>query len=116
MNRRRLRKLAKFLKTVPPKRFDMGKWASFEFSKENCGTSACAFGWATVCFPRSGLSMGPMNCVMDTVLFNDQDGEDAAMAFFDLTEDQVDEIFLSDPMTPKQKAKHIEQLLERTKA
>jgi hypothetical protein len=58
--RRRLRKLGKFMLTVVPRRFDMRVYLSEKFSAPylakqhltNCGTSACALGWAGYLFPR----------------------------------------------------------------
>lgn len=48
----RLLKLADFLDTVPPSRFDFSRWAGNTWKDQNlldesCGTTACAFGWAT---------------------------------------------------------------------
>jgi len=58
--RRRLRKLEKFLPTVIESRFDMRHFSSERFSSprlakrhlRDCGTSACALGWAGYLFPR----------------------------------------------------------------
>ena len=58
--RRRLRKLEKFLPTVYRERFDMGKYISLRFCPpplakkilSHCGTSACMLGWAAYLFPR----------------------------------------------------------------
>ena len=57
--RRRLRKLGKFLPTVIEPRFDMGKYISIAYCPprlakkmlSGCGTSACALGWAAYLFP-----------------------------------------------------------------
>lgn len=43
--RDRLRILADFLLTVPPERFNIRTWGHGGFEHE-CGTAACAFGWA----------------------------------------------------------------------
>ncbi len=48
----RLTELANFLeKKVEPDWFNMGVWAEDGFTEQKCGTAACAFGWATQCFP-----------------------------------------------------------------
>ena len=55
--RRKFRKLATFLETkVKPGWFDLNLWATGGFPEKECGSTACACGWATVCFPKSGLS------------------------------------------------------------
>lgn len=48
----RLETLAYVLDNVPPERFDLEFW--------QCGTSACAVGWAmqTPCFQKAGLETG----------------------------------------------------------
>jgi hypothetical protein len=55
----RLLKLARYLKNVVaknyPDKFDMNQWATGKFKNRkepNCGTVACALGWATLVFPR----------------------------------------------------------------
>ncbi len=58
LTRRKLRKLANFLEThVKPDWFDLDSFATRGFTKKECGSTACALGWATVCFPKSGLSL-----------------------------------------------------------
>jgi hypothetical protein len=55
MNSKRLLTLAKHLRTVPRKNFNMGQWCHFPISglgrdgifKHPCGTAGCAIGWAT---------------------------------------------------------------------
>jgi hypothetical protein len=50
MHRNRLLKLAAFLRKLPRERFNYGLWVghSWEGNPDlSCGTSACAFGWAT---------------------------------------------------------------------
>jgi len=58
--RRRLRKLEKFLPTVYREKFDMGLYVSGILCLPHqakkilsvCGTSACAIGWAAYLFPK----------------------------------------------------------------
>ena len=59
---RRLLKLAAFLDTVPPSRFDYNQWVGEDWRGDpalSCGTSACALGWATTMptFRRLGLAL-----------------------------------------------------------
>lgn len=70
IQKRRLLKLARFLRTVPKEKFDIDSWYNhpFQHRKPNgpdynyekisakkflshCGTTACAMGWAAVCMP-----------------------------------------------------------------
>ena len=57
--RKRLRKLGKFLPTVIEPRFDMGSFLSTRSAPRlakqhlrDCDTSACALGWAAYLFPK----------------------------------------------------------------
>jgi hypothetical protein len=52
MNAEKLLKLASFLDTLPPGRFDYSVWASDTTLSTDCGTQGCAMGWATVVFPE----------------------------------------------------------------
>lgn len=60
---RKMLRLATFLRTRIPRLgwrgyFNMDSWASkISFVEKKCGTTACAMGWATVAFPRSGLML-----------------------------------------------------------
>ena len=54
----KLLKLAKFLEEeVQDPWFDLDKWATKGFTEKQCGSTACAVGWATACFPDSGLHL-----------------------------------------------------------
>jgi hypothetical protein len=53
MNKERLLKLADFLDKVSPEHFKLDCWAERGFRKNKCNTTACACGWATVCFRNS---------------------------------------------------------------
>ena len=70
--RKRLEKLAEFLKTIPPKKFDMEMWmdTNLEMTEGTadgdvpvdanvCGTAGCAMGWATTIpsFRKAGLRL-----------------------------------------------------------
>ena len=70
--RKRLEKLAEFLKTVPPEKFDMEQWMDTEDATDAtersrdvpvdanaCGTVGCAMGWATTIpsFRKAGLRL-----------------------------------------------------------
>lgn len=114
LGRRRLRKLAEFLRTrVPRKRFDMGFFGDEGFAENKCGTSACALGWATVCFPRSGLRMKSVVEEDSILSFEGKTYLDAAETFFSLGPCDTNFLFGGlDEMTPKQKAKQIEKFLE----
>ena len=58
--KQKLLKLADFLEhEVKNLWFNLETWSSIGFTEKECGTTACAAGWATVCFPRSGLSLVP---------------------------------------------------------
>lgn len=61
VHRRRLLRLAKFLRRLAPRRFNFAQWIDRNSWKGkadlSCGTSACAVGWATTIpqFRRLGL-------------------------------------------------------------
>ena len=93
---RRLTKLADFLeKKVQDAWFNLGTWAGSGFTEKKCGTTACAAGWATVCFPRSGLELEPWIGHAGTMLltFGDEFGFSAVTKFFDLERDDAEHIF-----------------------
>ena len=83
----RLRILAAFLlDRVPGEHFRVGIWGQEGFARRECGTAACALGWATICFPEDGLRMdyseaGPSG---GTVVYGDTFGFDAARSFFEI--------------------------------
>ena len=71
-HKNRLLKLAAFLDNVPPERFDLSFWYGrfldggshvndYEYFKNNCGTAACAIGWACTIpsFRKAGLRINP---------------------------------------------------------
>lgn len=74
MNAERLLKLADFLDTVPPERFEYAVWASeatTDLRAPGCGTKACALGWATAIpeFAALGLRLAPHHPGGPTVHF-----------------------------------------------
>jgi hypothetical protein len=126
MNKQRALKLAEFLETkVKRSWFYMGDWATFGWKEKKCGTTACAMGWATVAFPRSGLSLtdeneeeGEFSEIAYTNKHGDEFfGDDAIRQFFKCNDRDFIELFY--PMgyeeqnpTPKRVAKRIRQYLE----
>lgn len=75
---RRLLVLAEFLETkVPVEKFSLSRW--------QCGTTACAVGWAATIpeFKALGLSLGQTNCPVGPIFEGKMD-MDAARAFFHL--------------------------------
>jgi hypothetical protein len=124
---RRLLALAAFLRTVPRKRFDYGRWVGSDWKGAqdlSCGTTACALGWAATMpqFRRLGLIL------RDGEKFGDgfyvglksdpqaYSGE-AAMQVFGLDDVEVDKIFfprdvIEETATPKQVAKKIERYVK----
>jgi hypothetical protein len=62
MNKRRLLRLATFLEKLPRKRFKYTHWVGDDWGGAadlNCGTTACALGWATTIpsLRRAGLRL-----------------------------------------------------------
>lgn len=126
---RRLLKLAAYLRTVPPRRFNYNRWVGDDWEGApdlSCGTTACALGWATVMpeFRRLGLKMkedeggGYVVLGDDTNVWTDPDPSiNAAVQVFGLTEDEALLLFTpgydEDTATPKQVAKKIEKFVAR---
>jgi hypothetical protein len=55
IHKERLLKLAAFLRTVPPEKFDLSSFISdihYDEQGPACGTTACAIGWCPVVFPN----------------------------------------------------------------
>lgn len=101
MNKERLLKLADFLDTVPPARFRFDVWAHNKKGEEikigECGTTACAVGWATTIpeFAAAGLHLriggdfGPTA----TPEFDGSESIEAVMRFFDLSMHDAERLF-----------------------
>lgn len=111
--KRRLGVLISFMEKLPRaanKHFDMSHWFAHNGehsigAKEvtqkvltDCGTSACALGWACTIpsFRKAGLRM-PLNDISSTYVYAD--------AFFDADSDLIERLFTMEVTTPKQWAK-----------
>ena len=137
-HKRRLLKLADFLDTVPPKRFDFRYWVGSTWKgKEDlsCGTTACALGWATTMpiFRRLGLRL-MRSATQDGSVVLQRNGEDliaspelAARYVFGLDRSSFRRLFIptsiftvlsSDQLpgdaTAKQVARHIRTFVARS--
>lgn len=132
----RLLTLAWFLRTkVPRKRFEMCSYAEvgvrllnvgsvghmevFEKKPANCGTSACALGWATAVFPSKFALLEDVdgrnfNITVDvrTKKAAEYDGHIVAK-FFGLDEYECSFAFGPTERTPKQEAKILENLAKK---
>jgi len=117
---RRLLKLAAFLRTVKPSRFNYNHWVGDDWKgdpKLSCGTSACALGWATTMplFRRLGLYLTPG---MQPRLGRSTAGPfAAARVLFRLRPADSYDLFLpssdaEENATPKQVAKKIEAFVK----
>ena len=106
-HRNRLNKLADFLETeVPRKHFDMRTWRTGDYRARECGSAACAMGWAVELFPRN-LGWDSFGDPLDKA--TGRDGMGAAEAFFGLSPGEADSLFISrrGHRTPKQVAKNL---------
>jgi hypothetical protein len=127
MNKKRLLKLADYLETVPRKRFNMDHWASAKFCgkpkepEHECGTSACALGWACTIpsFKRAGLKFIECGSNFWTHIdlvpdFEGSTGYGAAASLFGIRYSQAEWLFSpeSPARTPKQVAKRIRKFVE----
>lgn len=82
--KQKLLALAKHLKSIPDKNFDMESWCD---NKKSCGSAACALGWASTLF--YGLKLedyGPR--------YKEHEGLDAGAALFGITGQEAQELFL----------------------
>ncbi len=98
----RLTKLADFLaKKVKPGWFNLSSWATRGFLEKECGTTACAAGWATVAFPNQGLELRKRysdRSILDLTFLprtgrRITDPFQAAAVFFDIPEPVAQYIF-----------------------
>lgn len=100
----RLEKLATFLETVDPARFDYTQWFSDSYSEEStcanlnplehkCGSLGCAMGWASTIPEFQALGLRSAG---DTVYFNGRYGFGAAEKFFGLEYDEANFLFCPD--------------------
>jgi hypothetical protein len=102
--KKRLLTLAKFLRTVPKKRFYMGTWATDGFcgkanepAHNECGTAACAAGWACTIpsFKRAGFRLGESEYWGDKSncpVYRGMEEWDAIRAFFGLPAQLYEEL------------------------
>ena len=99
----RLLELGIYLRDVVAKKyrknFYMGHWVGMDFSTK-CGTTACAFGWATKIFPE--LKIAPTLHGTPTIAYERKDGTrlfgfDAAEEFFRITPQEGGNLFLDHP-------------------
>jgi len=110
---RRLLKLARFLDKVPAKRFDYGSWTRgvgtvdpvyykaarlrLKGTKQECGTTGCALGWATAVpeFRKLGLYLtGFGTPEIQTPRGNCVRGEDAGVELFGLKYTEALDLFM----------------------
>jgi hypothetical protein len=96
--RRRLLKLAAFLRTLPAKRFNFGHWVGEDWRGDDdlsCGTTACALGWATTipAFRRLGLRMEREGC--DHPVCQGEEWENVAGPIFGLNTIEARWLFVS---------------------
>jgi len=122
LHKKRLLKLAAFLRTVPDENFNMCNWLTpdrnlHKHSKASlkCGTAACVGGWATVVF-RDLVYSWPKNIIYLKSEPKSKywcDSETNLKKFFGLDSKESERLFLmSFYKTAKEKAKEIEDLVE----
>lgn len=106
---KRLRLLADRLETVPPDQFDIDMWAGASPRPEpgkaptvgDCGTVACAVGWATTVpeLSRAGLRLAWCGVSAYPVYGGLTDGP-AVAAFFGLSEQEEEQLFRGESYPP----------------
>ncbi len=113
--RKRLQKLADFLKTVPRKQFDIERLVFGDPKKIGCGSIACAIGHCPIVFPKQWKFIGSYYVKLRSGgIFWDLDSE----KFFGIAERDVVSIFTSQGyqpyqnVTPKMVARKIEKFLK----
>jgi len=106
MNKKRLKKLADYLDSLPARKFDLEHWVTTyekgypreDGKKSKCGTTACALGHAGLIpsFRRAGLKtqIGPHDTEGEVYLKGVGCGIGAGEKFFDLTPAEADYLFL----------------------
>lgn len=109
MNKQRLETLAHFLRTVPSARFDLGAWFTVydesgdirqniwnlsvdKFRSSECGTTACAVGWACMIpeFRKAGLSAS----VSGIPCFEETNNWEAVRRFFEIDHNTASFLFI----------------------
>lgn len=95
--RLRLLTLAKFLdERVPATRFNLVCWVRDQgFKQRECGTAACACGWATTIreFRKDGLSLMHNEPALKLKGGMILDGWEAITTFFEITHTQAERLF-----------------------
>lgn len=131
IGKRRLLKLAEFLETakIPRKRFDMSTWAEAQGDScvadvqlKDCGTAACACGWATTIpsFRKAGFRLvyDPDSPDLPDLQFGEDKEFAAVEAFFNLEECDATSLFRAEAYeegraTPKRVAKRIRSFVAK---
>ena len=100
----RLNRLADFLDTLPPERFDYSRFVGDDWAGAqdlSCGTTACALGWA--CTRPEFQKLGLRLVMNDSGVFpmgmpqcGNYTWQHAAEPVFGITEDDATYLFLSD--------------------
>ena len=102
MNTRRLLRLADFLEhEVKNKWFDLTFWATEGWKDRECGSTACALGWATAIpeFKQAGLklkvelSYGQPRVPIYIPAYKEKERTSAGASFFGLSYDQASWLF-----------------------
>lgn len=123
MERERLLRLAEFLeKSVPVSQFNMGIFGGGcdkYTSLGDCGTSACACGWATVLFEQDGFKLDAESLQDGDFLitYRDRFEWDAIEEFFGLDAEEAESLFMDASYnvkrpTPAQVAAHIREFIQ----
>lgn len=98
--KRRLLALADFLNKLPKDRFDYSTWVGSDWEGKpnlSCGTTACAFGWATVMPSLRKLGLKLDHYTTSVVLENNREtlnSAGAAREVFGLSLDEFNYLFL----------------------
>ena len=117
---RRLMVLAEFLRTVPRKRFNLESWVDDEYppvlDPENpeCGSTACAVGWATTIpeFQALGLYLSVVNGVLFPV-FGGWERLHAVVCFFGLTIAEGEHLFFDSSYSHLEEMQGTKVVIER---
>lgn len=120
IHRKRLQKLADFLKTVPRKQFDIGVLVSGKPEEIGCGSIACAIGHCPIVFPRHWKFRTSHAKPWNRVFLNstrNRNWKKGAMEFFGITGHERWDLFMaagyeSKSPTPKMVACKIEKFLK----
>lgn len=132
MNTDRLLRLAAFLETLPPERFNYGQWVGDDWAGKpdlSCGTAACALGWA-MSLPDMGVppakryltSSGRAKAVWEYDDGTDREPLDVAQVAFDLVRHDAKFLFIpghtpqsgkpQEDAEPQEVAAHIRKFVE----